>query len=237
MTARRVLILLSLAAAALVAACGGSSTSSTSSQAAAAVTTGSAATATTPTTTTSTTSGAAAKARLGPEGIPLEQGPELAPAGTTSQGATVDGLQCAPVEELVYHIHAHLQVYVDGNPRTLPAAIGMVGPVAQQTAYGPFWAAQQCYYWLHTHASDGIIHIESPSVRIYTLGNFFDEWNQPLSRAGVAGEKGKVTAFLNGKPWTQSPTAIPLRSHASIQLDVGSPVVLPHEMSFAGTSL
>ena len=239
MNARRVLILLSLASAALLAACGGSGTTSTSSQAAASSSASStSATATSSTTAaTSTTSATAGKTELGPEGIPLEQGPDLAPAGTTSQGATVDGVQCAPIEQLAYHIHAHLQVYVNGQPRALPAAIGMVGPVAQQTPYGPFYGAQQCYYWLHTHASDGIIHIESPSARVYTLGNFFDEWNQPLSGTQVAGEKGKVSAFVNDKPWTKSPRDIPLVPHESIQLDVGKPTVAPHEVSFAGTNL
>ena len=229
MTARHVLMLMSLGAAGLLAACGGSSSSRTSSQAQAAATTSSTAAATSSTT--------APNAPYGPEGIPLEKGPDLAPAATTTQGATVDGVQCAPVEQLVYHIHAHLQVYVNGQPRTLPAAIGMVGPVAEQTPYGPFYGAQQCYYWLHTHASDGVIHIESPSVRIYTLGNFFDEWKQPLTGTQVAGDEGKVTAFVNDKPWTKDPTTIPLTPHASIQLDVGSPVVSPHEISWAGTSL
>ena len=235
MNARRVLILSSLASAALLAACGGSS-ASTSSQAAAS----SSASSTSPTTAssmTATTSAAAGKTQPGPEGIPLEQGPDLAPAGTTSQGSTVDGVQCAPIEQLAYHIHAHLQVYVNGQPRALPAAIGMVGPVAQQTPYGPFYGAQQCYYWLHTHASDGIIHIESPTARVYTLGNFFDEWNQPLSGTQVAGDKGKVTAFVNDKPWTKSPRDVPLVPHESIQLDVGTPTVAPHEISFAGTNL
>jgi hypothetical protein len=234
MSPRRVLILMSLGTAALLAACGGSSSTTTSSQPLAAPITSSTAATTTATTATATTS---ARTPLGPEGIPLEKGPDLAPAATTSQGATVDGVQCEAQEQVVYHIHAHLQVYVSGKPRALPASIGMVGPVAEQTPYGPFYGAQQCYYWLHTHASDGVIHIESPSVRIYTLGNFFDEWNQPLSRTQVAGDKGTVTAFVNDKQWTQDPRAIPLVPHASIQLDVGSPVVPAHEISWAGTSL
>ena len=235
MNTRRVLILVSLASAALVAACGGGSSASTSSQAAASAT--SATTTSSTTAGTSTTPSTAGKPQPGPEGIPLEQGPDLAPAGTTSQGATVDGVQCAPIEQLAYHIHAHLQVYISGQPRALPAAIGMVGPVAEQTPYGPFYGAQQCYYWLHTHASDGVIHIESPSARVYTLGNFFDEWNQPLSGTQVAGDQGKVTAFVNDKPWKKSPRDIPLVPHESIQLDVGTPVVTPHEISFAGTNL
>ncbi len=241
MSGHRVLLVMSLAAASVLCACGSSGSSSSSQAAAASSTTATAPTTSTApgtnATTTSTTATAPAKSPYGPEGIPLENGPALAPAGTTSQGATVDGIECAPVEQLVYHIHSHLQVYVDGKPRAIPAAIGMVGPVAQQTPYGPFYGAQQCYYWLHTHASDGVIHVESPSVRIYTLGNFFNEWNQPLSRTQVAGDKGKVTAFLNDKPWRQDPTTIPLLPHASIQLDVGSPPVRPHEISWAGTNL
>lgn len=168
--------------------------------------------------------------------MPLERGPALAPA-TTAPGIPVDGIQCAPVEQLAYHIHAHLQVYVNGQSRALPGAIGLLGPVRQDTPVGPFYGASKCYYWLHTHTSDGIIHIESPTARIYTLGNFFDEWGQPLSSRRVASAQGKVTAFVNGKAWTKNPRAIPLQPHAVIQLDIGSPVVPFVPMSWAGVSL
>jgi hypothetical protein len=173
----------------------------------------------------------------GPEGMPLQNGPELAPASTTAPGVTVDGVQCAPVERLAYHIHAHLQVYVDGQPRSLPGAIGIQGAVAQQTPYGPFYGATQCYYWLHTHTYDGVIHIESPTVKLYTLGQFFDEWGQPLSSDQVATAKGKVTAYFNGKPWTKSPRDLPLLPHAAFQLDVGSPAPAFVPVSWAGTRL
>ena len=226
MTVRRILMTL-LPLALLLSACGGSSSSS-SSAATSATSTASAGAATTATT---------AQPSIGPEGIPLEPGPELAPAATTTQGATVDGVQCAPIEQLAYHIHAHLQVYVNGQPRALPAAIGLIGPIYENTPYGRFYGAQKCYYWLHTHASDGVIHIESPSARVYTLGTFFDEWRQPLTTTEVAGNKGKVTAFVNGKPWTKDPRAIPLIPHESIDLNVGTPVVPAHVISWAGTKL
>ena len=213
-------LLLSLVALA-AAGCGSSSSSSGTSPAAASSTA-------TPTPATS---------QIGPERVPLEQGTELAPASTTTPGTPVDGIQCAPLEQLAYHIHAHLQVYVNGQPRALPGAIGLLGPVAQQTPEGPFYGAQQCYYWLHTHASDGVIHIESPTQRIYTLGNFFNEWRQPLGPTKVATASGPVSAFLNGKRWTSSLSAIPLLPHAVIQLDVGSPVVPYQTVSFAGTGL
>lgn len=38
------------------------------------------------------------------------------------------------------------------------------------TPQGPFIASGTCFYWLHTHAADGIIHVESPVHRVFTLG-------------------------------------------------------------------
>jgi hypothetical protein len=220
---RAVGLLLSLLALVAVG-CGSSSSSSTAGAAATATST--AASAPTP-----------AASQPGPERVPLEQGAALAPAATTAPGTTVDGIQCAPLEQLAYHIHAHLQVFVNGQPRALPGAIGLLGPVAQQTPYGPFYGAQTCYYWLHTHASDGVVHIESPTQRIYTLGNFFDEWRQPLSSSQVATATGAVTAFLNGNRWTKDPRGLPLSPHAVIQLDVGTPTVPPSSFSWAGLGL
>ena len=214
-----------LGAGALLSAACGSSSSPTSSL-----------TATTHSTTPASTN-RNPNGGLGPERIPLENGPSLASPSTTTPGTAVDGIQCAPVEQLAYHIHAHLEVYADGQPRSLPGAIGLIGPVAQQAPNGPFYGATQCYYWLHTHTSDGVIHIESPTQRIYTLGNFFDEWRQPLSADQVASAKGTVTAFFNGQRWTKSPRALPLEPHAVIQLDVGSPVAPFATISWAGTNL
>jgi hypothetical protein len=227
MPARHACALLCLLAAGVLAGCGSSTTSTSTSTSAPATTSA----------TTATTSTAAASQQPGPEGIPLEAGPELAPASSTTPGATVDGIQCAPLEQLAYHIHSHLQVYVNGQSRTLPGAIGINGPVAQQTPEGPFYGASQCIYWLHTHTGDGVIHVESPTKRVYTLGNFFDEWRQPLSQNQVAGAHGKVTAFVDGKPWTKDPRTIPLVPHSAIQLDVGSPPVAPVAVSWAGTRL
>lgn len=173
---------------------------------------------------------------MGYEGMPLEQGPELAPASTT-QTAPVDGISCGPIEQLAYHIHTHLAVYANGSPRTLPTGIGIPGSIAQQTSLGPVAAGGACIYWLHTHTADGVIHVESPTQRVYTLGNFFDVWHQPLSANAVAGAKGKVYAFLNGKPWMKSPRDIPLVPHGIIQLDVEAPVPPFQTVSWAATQL
>jgi hypothetical protein len=184
----------------------------------------------------STSTSTSAPAALGFEGVPLEQGADLAPASTTQTG-TVDGIQCGATEQLAYHIHAHLAVYVNGAPRTLPAGIGIPGSTTQQSSQGPVAAGGQCIYWLHTHAPDGVIHVESPTHRTYTLGNFFDEWHQPLSANQVGSAKGQVTAFFNGKPWIKSVRSIPLEPHAVIQLSVGTPVVPFKAISWSQTQL
>ena len=168
---------------------------------------------------------AASAGTIGPEGILLETGPKLAPASTSATGQPVDGIQCDSAEQVVYHIHTHLAVYVEGAPRRIPLGVGIVEPSVSQTQNGPFASATHCYYWLHTHTDDGIIHIESPTKSAYTLGNFFDIWRQPLSTRQVGPATGTVTVFVNGARFSGDPRAIPLGSHTDIQLDVGSPIV------------
>src|SRR3989304_3495456 len=33
-----------------------------------------------------------------------------------------------------------------------------------------------CIFWLHTHDSTGLLHIEAPEQRAFTLGQFFAIW-------------------------------------------------------------
>ncbi|HEY6523218.1 MAG TPA: hypothetical protein VIY10_05565 [Solirubrobacteraceae bacterium] len=210
-----------LLCAVALAACGGSNSSSGTAAGSAATGTSSA-TGTSGATGTSAGSSSASQPAIGFEGVPLQTGPPLAPASTTGT-SKVDGISCGASEQLVYHIHAHLAVFKNGQAYTLPAGVGIPGSQAQQTNQGPIASGGTCIYWLHTHTTDGVIHIESPSKAIYTLGNFFDEWHQPLSETQVAGLSGKVTAFVNGKPWKKSPRDIPLLPHADIQLEIGQP--------------
>jgi hypothetical protein len=182
-------------------------------------------------------SGRAISGPPGPEGVPLEVGTLLAPADTSAKGQTVNTIQCDASEQVAYHVHTHLTVYVNGVLRPLPAGIGIVSPVAQETAEGPFYGASRCYYWLHVHAQDGVIHIESPTVRRYTLGDFFAIWRQPLSSTRVGPVTGKLTVFVNGRRDQADPASILLGSHEDIQIDVGQPVVRPQTIDWAATGL
>ena len=157
----------------------------------------------------------------------------LASTDGQSQGQTVDGISCDTSEQVVYHIHAHLAVYTNGKLRIIPEGIGIVPPTqVVQTSAGAFVVSGKCFYWLHSHTADGIIHVESPSQRVYTLGNYFDIWNQPLSTTQVGPEHGAVTAFVDGQSFTGDPRSIPLNAHSVIQLDVGSASPGPQAFTF-----
>jgi hypothetical protein len=168
----------------------------------------------------------------GPEGVPVPNAPDVALAGSPSPGQTVDGISCAPLEQLAFHIHAHLTVFVDGTARRIPRAVGISDPQAIGTPQGPFVTSGSCFAWLHTHAADGIVHMESPVQRSFTLGNFFDVWGQPLTAARVASAVGHVTAFVDGRPYLGNPRSIPLFAHAQIQLEVGRPLARPESIDF-----
>ena len=168
---------------------------------------------------------------FGPEGVPILSAPPLAAAASPAPGKSVDGI--GATEQVAFHTHAHLTIFVRGAARTVPPGIGIAPPLqVQQTPTGLYAAGGQCFSYLHTHAADGIIHIESPIQRVYTLGAFFDVWRQPLGRARVGDVVGPVTAFLDGHRWPGDPRAIPLHAHAQIQLDVGRPAVAPQSIVF-----
>ena len=190
----------------------------------------------TTTTPTSTVATPTSKPYLGPNGLPMEKGAFLAPSTTTRLGAIVNGIQCEPLAQLAYTTYAHLQVYVDGHSRALPGGIGIVDQNVIKTRRGLYYGANTCMYWLHTRAADGLVEVQAPVARHFTLGDLFAVWNQPLGRARVAASRGPVTATVNGRRWHGNPTSIPLTEHAAIQLSVGEPVPPPQSVDWIGTN-
>jgi hypothetical protein len=158
----------------------------------------------------------------GPEGVPIPRAAPLAGIATAATGQDVDGISCQANEQSIFHIHAHLTIFVNGSARQVPADIGI--PAHGQNG--------SCLYWLHGHAPDGIIHIESPVRRTFTLGDFFDEWGQPFGPHQAGPATGPVVAIYNGQRYLGNPRNIPLNAHAQIQLEVGKPLVAPVSITF-----
>jgi hypothetical protein len=73
---------------------------------------------------------------------------------------------------------------------------------------------------LHTHDASGVLHIESPVKRQFSLGEFFSEWQVSLSEDNIGALRiggGKVVrVFVNGRQRNRNPGAIMLGAHDEI---------------------
>ena len=166
--------------------------------------------------------------------VPIPKGATLANPQAVKLGETIAGIPCQLAEKIAFHVHARLTIFVNGAARQVPFGIGIGPPLYGQSlaGHGVFVTSGSCFMWLHTHAADGIIHMEAPKPTSFTLGQFFAIWGQPLSKSQVGPAKGTVTAFYNGKVWTGNPAQIPLSSELQVQLDVGKPLVAPEHITF-----
>ena len=135
--------------------------------------------------------------------------------------ATIDGVDCQTGERLEYHAHAALEILVDGAPVTVPKNTGI---------------RSDCLFWLHTHDDTGIVHIEAPDNRGFTLGQFFQIWGHPLSATQLLDKavdaSHKITATVNGTPFTGDPASIPLADRQTIVLQYGPPFGTPTKSLF-----
>jgi hypothetical protein len=139
-------------------------------------------------------------------------------------------------ETLNYHVHSHLDVFVDGRHVTVPAGIGINinDPGVQRGrlqdgswAYGGIQrCANPCISPLHTHDDTGIIHTEAQTHRTNLLGELFTEWNVRLTVDCVATfckPKTSVKVYVNGKLDTHNPRFVKLANQREIAIVIGKP--------------
>jgi hypothetical protein len=153
------------------------------------------------------------------------------------------GLKPAPKEFLVNHVHAHLDVFVDGEPILVPAAIGIntedpeVRRFDNPLSYGGIEMCDQpCISPLHTHDESGIIHTESSDPEPHTLGQFFTEWGVELSETCVADHCAPtpIAVYVDGAPYDGDPAAIELTDRKVIVIAIGTPPdVIPSTADFS----
>jgi hypothetical protein len=68
---------------------------------------------------------------------------------------------------------------VNNEPQAIPKYLGAA---PQPTTH--------CFYAIHTHDSSGKIHVTPAAPGIFTLGELFEIWGQPLTNTNVAGVTG-----------------------------------------------
>ncbi|MFN2465537.1 MAG: hypothetical protein ABR598_04655 [Candidatus Dormibacteria bacterium] len=146
--------------------------------------------------------------------------PGIGDTASGGQGTPVDGIGCGPIEQTFSHEHAHLYILDEGVVQPIAGGIGLPGAPA----------ATRCYYWLHTHDRTGVVHIESPTGRAYTLGELFDIWGQPLSTARIArlSVRGRrLTYFVDGQEHRGNPRDITLTGQTQVVIEIGRTVPPP----------
>ena len=138
----------------------------------------------------------------------------IAPHTPLPAVSTIDGIECNPMEQAVFHIHAHLDIIINGVYFLVPSQIGI---------------PSNCFYWLHTHDESGIIHIEAPMHRDFTLGQFFDIWGKKLSNDQifnyVANANNPLNVYINGTKVSDGTNYrdIKLHAHDEIAIVYGNP--------------
>jgi hypothetical protein len=118
-----------------------------------------------------------------------------------------------PAEALNFHIHAHLDIFINGKKTLVPANAGI---------YDGEWITE-----LHTHDTRGVIHVEAPAVKDYTLGQFIGIWGVRFTPKCIGGYCATASkpfrTYLNGKPYDGDPTRLVLHAHDEIALVYGKP--------------
>lgn len=158
------------------------------------------------------------------------------------------GLVADTHENFVHHVHAHLDVFVNGQRVTVPAGIGInirdprvkVFDEAGEKSYGGINPACEtpCISPLHTHDVTGVIHTESLTNVDNTLGEFFIEWGVKLDAKCVeryCRPDTKVAVYVDGEPFTGDPRTIDLTDKKEIAVVVGTPPAeIPRSYDFSG---
>jgi hypothetical protein len=132
------------------------------------------------------------------------------------------------MEGQVLHIHQHIDISINGQTVEVPAnmginqAAGFISPV-------------------HTHDTTGVIHVESPTMQTFTLGQFFDVWGVRFKENCIGGYCADAAhvfkVYSNGQPVAGDPRLLPLASHQEIFLYYGdasgTPKTIPSSYQFA----
>lgn len=130
----------------------------------------------------------------------------------TAAAVRAAGIPMLAQEGMVEHIHAHLDVVVDGRPVLVPASIGID---RARSGISP----------LHTHDDTGVVHVESPAKRSFSLGELFTQWGVSLSADNIGAlrstDGNAVRVFVNGAQRPENPAAITFADQDEVALVFG----------------
>jgi hypothetical protein len=125
--------------------------------------------------------------------------------------------------DIGYHVHAQLNVYINGKQTTVPANLGI-------DPQGRFISP------IHTHDTSGVVHMESTKFYPFTLGEFINIWGVYFTKnqlgAYKVGNGNVLQLWVNGKQ-IADPVNYQMKPHAVMVLGYGKPGSFPHKKTFA----
>ena len=140
-----------------------------------------------------------------------------------AEGKPIGRLRCEPARAgAPTRFGIHLELFARGRVVLVAPGIGVAPPRARTGAY---IKGGRCTYPLRTREPTGVVEVARGAD--LTLGDLFQVWGQPLTRARMGSHRGRVRAYVNGRPYRGDPRAIPLKPHAQIVLQTGR-YVPPH---------
>jgi len=144
------------------------------------------------------------------------------PNNTADLPARLAALDLPELSDVAGALHHHIQlyIYVDGQPVTVPANIGLSNQAASP---------------LHTHDDTGLVHVESADPNFApVLGQFMDVWGVYFTKdcLGDNCNQGnqQVRVYENGQQYTGDPTLMPLTDLTAVVIAYGTPAQLPDPM-------
>lgn len=90
-------------------------------------------------------------------------------------------LGCTTDMATQFHIHPTLEIDINGKPAEIPAQIGI-----QAT----------CMNAIHTHDASGVLHVEAPEKRDFTLADFFAVWGKSFDKDQILDSKVDATHVI-----------------------------------------
>ncbi len=90
--------------------------------------------------------------------------------------------------EMALHIHPKIEIEILGEKQTIPENIGIT---------------EKGMHAIHTHESDGKLHLESPYPTQFYLKDFFTIWGKTFNKNQIffytTDDKHTLKVYLNGK--------------------------------------
>jgi hypothetical protein len=156
--------------------------------------------------------------------VDLSDGPSIGSPRWPDPRTRIDGtpigrFNCVFNPPQAFEFYAHLSILVNNELQKVPLYLG-----AHRTP------VTHCFYAIHTHDASGRIHVTPAAPGIFTLGELFEIWGQPLTNTNVAGIAGlPIEIFVTDDGLTTKVedydwASIELRPHREITIGIGTPL-------------